>query len=118
MSNHIKVGDVCEVVATCCEYSAQCKGLECTVTGGRAFSHFRCDCGFTTSQYVFVEYSNPPPLCDHLGLGRRPSVPLCFLRKKPPKQTDDAEPRLEHVPADPEFIEDLQRRLSKTKETA
>lgn len=40
------------------------------------------------------------------------------LRKKPPKSEPDATPREDFTPADPDFREDLQRRLNKKPEVA
>lgn len=50
--------------------------------------------------------------------GKHYICPRRFLRKKDPPKEDDATPRDDFIPAQPEFIEDLQRRLNKKPEIA
>jgi hypothetical protein len=114
VSNDIKVGDVCEVIDACCAVARrQYAGKEVTIVA-RAPLTFMCfTCGFSTLDYFYVAgpaLPVPPP-------GSHYAAPRVFLRKKPPKQNDDAGTRLEHVPAEPDFVEDLQRRLNKAKAT-
>jgi hypothetical protein len=99
----IKVGDVVEIINGCCPSSKSCIGLECTVV---AIGHPRARCFFcgTMSEAIF-ELSN-----SEYGFG---SIPAEFLRKKRPPAVDDATPRTDFTPAEPEFIEDLARRLNK-----
>lgn len=98
MSNDIKVGDVCEVLRGGYYFPA---GTEVTViTGPR--------------MYPFAPTEESFEITDASGM-------KCWayrstLRKKPPKKSEDAEPRTEFVPAEGDFVEDLRRSLA--KETA
>lgn len=109
MSDDIKPGDLCEVFDACCDTARGLfVGIECRAVERRqGFYKWHCQfCGAGAQYHWAVEGSK----AGEVDLRRCPER---YLRKKPPKQTDDAEPRVEHVPAEPEFVEDLRRRLSR-----
>lgn len=103
MSNDIKVGDVCEFILPRLpvgEITRRYNGTQCTVLR----------LAIATGLFGVMHE------CEMFD-GVQAKVAALFLRKNPPKQTDDVEPRVEHVPAEPDFVEDLQRRLNKAKAT-
>lgn len=108
MSNDIKVGDVCEVVASP-DGIPTLLGQDVEVIGPE--KNYSQDIGGVITLYCFG-------FMVQSAAGKRYAIARECLRKKPPKTDDQGEPRTDHTPADPEFIQDLQRRLSKTRETA
>lgn len=86
MSDEIRVGDVCVIVVKPIgEVSKRYNGAQCTVlrlavaTGIFGVMH-QCE----------------------LFDGIQANIAAMFLRKVPPKQQDDSEPRTQFTPADPE----------------
>jgi hypothetical protein len=106
----LKVGDVCVIVAPA---SVEMIGLECEIIGEE-------------KRYERKVLDTPVLECWHYceGFmvqtvdGRRFAIERICLRKKPPEGDDQGEPRADFTPAQPEFVEDLQRRLTKQTETA
>jgi hypothetical protein len=96
MSNDIKVGDVCEIITACCPQArAHVVGREVTILGIRG-SGFQCGC---CGEFGGLSYSVDSSIPSPEDEGTVSVVPHKFLRKKPPKQADDAEPRSDYTPA-------------------
>jgi hypothetical protein len=112
VSGELKVGDVCviQLPSGSCEACQRRNGSECTIVGAE-FIGVRISCGGKpeVGRYFLVE-------CPGVRLPM--ALHRTELRKKPPKADDEGEPRADFTPADPDFREDLQRRLTKQTESA
>lgn len=89
MSDEIKPGDVCEVVACCCARTTHLIGEEVTVFARTSKAIACCcpDCGFITAS--FFELSEN---------GAKGALPVVWLRKKPPKVDSSQWVRRQTVP--------------------
>lgn len=107
MSGDLKVGDVCVIQFQPggCEACARRNGTECTIVGAE-FLGTRLSCGGRPElgRFFLVECS---------GVSKPMALHRTELRRKDPPKEDDATPRTDFTPADPDFREDLQRRLDK-----
>ena len=95
MSDDIKVGDVCIVAGGCCRlFCGTYVGRDCVTTEAFFRSDFVCmGCGERTGQAFVVEgdaANQMTGIC---------VIPARYLRRKPPKSDDDAEPRTDFTPA-------------------
>jgi hypothetical protein len=111
VSSDLKLGDLCVIVAPA---SADLIGLDCEIIGEEM-------------EYQRKVLDTPLLECWHYCIGfkvrtsdgRRFAIERICLRKKPPMSDDDrGEPRADFTPAAAEFVEDLQRRLTKHTEPA
>lgn len=105
MSSDLKVGDVCVIVIAAPAW----RGLECTVISGLMPSKGRPG---TLVHDVEVPHAPEPS-----QPGNRWVIEPWRLLKKPPPSDDPGGLSTDFTPAQPEFIEDLQRRLTKVTET-
>lgn len=119
MNDDIKPGDVCEVVGACCESARRFYGgKECTVLrvpGPLTMANGCTICQWTstgTDAFV-VDFPDAPAWARGKHVFERR-----WLRKKPPKARDDAEPRDDFVPAIDSKWADIGWHPNKTKETA
>ncbi len=113
MSNDIKVGDVCEIVGTCCSKGAGFVGLECLLVAAPTDRICACFCGSNTSDYFFASVPGAPTPSLNQYIPGSYAIPRAFLRKKPPKAHDQDDSRTDFTPAEPEFQQDLKRQLEK-----
>lgn len=112
MSSDLKVGDVCviQLPPGSCEACARHNGAECSIVALESPGiRVGCNRKPELGSFYLVEVAGVP-----LPMALRREE----LRKKPPKSDDDSTPRTDFTPCEPSFVEDLQRRLTTTKEHA
>jgi hypothetical protein len=102
----LKVGDVCIVVAPA---TADVVGMECVIFGAEQ-EHRKKASETELVEIWWCCFGFHVRLAD----GRHMAIERACLRKKPPKSDDQGEPRTDFTPADQDFREDLQRRLTTT----
>lgn len=112
MSSDLKLGDLCVVVATCCDSKHRYLGIECSVVAYYDGPVECRKCGTRFEDCVLVTSPALPTAPRH---GR--AVTRRFLRKIEPPRDDDATPRTDFTPA-PERFEQLVERLTRSTEVA
>jgi hypothetical protein len=109
-SGDLKVGDICIIVPP----AVNNIGAECEIVGPEQQHEVRVLNAELFEVWIWC-FGFKVRIT---GTGKHFAVDRRCLRKKDPPKEDDATPRDDFVPAQPEFIEDLQRRLTKKPEIA
>lgn len=115
MSSGLKPGDVCEVIGACCERTRCCIGADCELVKYQPIESCVFECaGCRHREDVFWEVR-----CAVQVDGLRATyVPAVWLRKKPPKEDQDSEPRTDFTPADASRWAETHWHPSRAKEPA
>lgn len=97
-----KVGDVCEIIAS--ENYAHLIGLECVIVGGLQPRMTAKGCEIIAYHIEINGVAEPGPERKWIALQS------CLRLKRPPTK-DDAEPLLDHVPCEGDWLEDFKRSM-------